>query len=57
MKTPDLFRFCFIAVAWLFLVFLLLRSVEKITLYTIFVVVASGIICLVPLYKKYTKRH
>lgn len=57
MKTPDLLRFCFIAVAWLFLVFLLLRSVEKITLYTLFVVVASGIICLVPLYKKYTKRH
>ncbi len=56
MKTPDLLRFCFIAAAWLLLVVLLLRSTREITLYTLFVVVASGIICLVPLYKKYTRR-
>jgi len=56
MKTPDLVRFCFIAAAWMLLVVLLLRSTQKITLYTLFVVAASGIICLVPLYKKYTKR-
>lgn len=57
MKTTDLIRFFIIMGLWLVLVVWLLLASEKITLYSLFVVVASGIIILVPLYKKYTKQH
>lgn len=57
MKTADMFRFFFIMAIWLVLVVWILLATKPITLYTIFVVVASGIIILVPLYKKYTKKN
>lgn len=55
MKTPHIIRLCFIAALWIAISTLLITSAEKITLYTIFVIVASGIVVFVPLYKKYRR--
>ena len=54
MDTPTLIRFGFIALLWLALVWLVLVS-QPITLWTIFIVVVSGIVVWVPLYKKYIR--
>lgn len=56
MKTGNLIRFICFFIAWFMLAVWLLRSTPKITLLTIFWIVASGIIILAPLYKKYTKK-
>lgn len=56
MKTGNLIRFICFFIAWLLLAVWMLRLTEKITLLTIFWIIASGIIILVPLYKKYTKQ-
>ncbi len=42
---------------WLVLVVLYLLTVPKVTLLSLFWVVASGIIIFVPLYKKFTKKQ
>lgn len=42
---------------WLVLVVLFIWSVPKLTLLSLFWVVASGIIIFVPLYKKFTKKQ
>ena len=42
---------------WLVLVVLYLLTVPKVTLLSLFCVVASGIIIFVPLYKKFTKKQ
>lgn len=55
MKTPHIIRLCFIAALWIAISTLLITSAEKITLYTIFVIIASGIVVFVPLYKKYRR--
>lgn len=48
--------FTIVALAWVALVVMLLVN-GGVTLYNIFVVVASGIIVLVPMYKKYVKKN
>lgn len=54
MKTSVIIRFAILAVIWLALgVTVLVRG--GVTLYNIFVVVASAIIIFVPMYKKYVK--
>lgn len=55
MTTPQIIRLCFIAALWIAISVLLIVTSVKITLYTIFVIVASGIVVFVPLYKKYRR--
>lgn len=57
MKTSDLIIFFFFMALWLVLVVLYLLTVPKVTLLSLFWVVASGIIIFVPLYKKFTKKQ
>lgn len=55
---PDptvIIRFVILGLLWLALVIMLLVRTPQINLYTIFVIIASGIIVFVPLYKKYIK--
>ena len=54
METTTKIRFVFLAALWLVLCYLVLTS-QPITLWTLFVIVASGIVVWVPLYKKYVK--
>ncbi len=54
MRASVIIRFAILFVLWAMLAgYILLHS--KITLYTIFVIVASAIIIFVPMYKKYVK--
>lgn len=55
METSTVIRFAFIAALWLLLCYIVVASQPRITLYTVFVIAASGIIVWVPLYKKYIK--
>lgn len=55
MKGTQLFRFACIAALWVLLCYFVLRLTPQITFMTVFMIVASGIIVFVPLYKKYIK--
>lgn len=59
MKGAVIFRMACIAVLWILIcvwyVDMLVKSNTGITLRTLFPIVASGIIIIVPLYKKYFK--
>lgn len=56
MTTSTVIRFVILGIIWLGLVvYILLNS--TITLYTIFVCIASWIIIFVPMYKKYVKKQ
>ena len=55
MKTSTIIRFAILGLLWFGLVGYILVHTPKITLYTIFVIVASAIIIFVPMYKKYVK--
>lgn len=54
MRTTVIIRFAFLLSLWLLLCYLLI-SQRALTLWTLFVIIASGIIIFVPLYKKYVK--
>lgn len=54
MDTPTLIRFVFIGLLWLALCYILVAS-QPFSLRVALVIVASGIIVWVPLYKKYLK--
>lgn len=54
MKGAILVRFICVLLLWLLLCFLLL-SQRTFTLWTLFVIIASGIIIFVPLYKKHIR--
>lgn len=54
MKGTILVRFICVLSLWLLLCYLLL-SQRTFTLWTLFVIIASGIIIFVPLYKKYIR--
>ncbi|MBR4219285.1 MAG: hypothetical protein IKR71_09635 [Bacteroidales bacterium] len=56
MKQGDVIRFVCILLLWVFLCWLVLTR-AKLTLMTLFSIVASGIIVFVPLYKKYYKHR
>ena len=56
MNTGNFVRFGILGVLWLGLVIYILTHAQ-ITLYTIFVCVASWIIIFVPMYKKYVKKE
>ena len=51
MDTSTKIRFGFIAVLWLLLCYMVVAS-QPFTLWVAFVIVASGIVVWVPLYKK-----
>ncbi len=54
MDTSTKIRFGFIAVLWLLLCYMVVAS-QPFTLWVAFVIIASGIVVWVPLYKKYIK--
>lgn len=56
MTTANIIRFTILGILWLLLVGYLV-SHAKLTLYLIFVIVASAIIIFVPVYKKYVKNN
>lgn len=55
MTNSHKFRFACLLILWLALCFLLVTS-RPFTLWVAFVIVASGIVVFVPLYKKYMKK-
>lgn len=54
MTAGQKFRFACLATLWVMLCYLVIAR-RGVSFYTIFVVVASGIVVFVPLYKKYIK--
>lgn len=57
MTASQKIRFIFILALWLILCYIVVASQPRVTLYTIFVVIASGIVVWVPLYKKYIRKN
>ncbi len=57
MKTSVILRFVILGALWLLLVYAMVKSTPTFTLYQAFVIVASGIIVFVPLYKKYVRNN
>lgn len=55
MSAATRFRMICILLLWLMLCWILIVQSPRITFQTIFVIVASGIIVFVPLYKKHLK--
>ena len=55
MKASVIARFIVIGLLWAVVCAMLLVRTEQITLYTIFVIGASGVVVFVPMYKKYVK--
>lgn len=56
MKTSHIIGLVVLALLYLVLVWIILTRAGGITLYNLFLVVASGIIIFVPLYKKYIRK-
>ncbi|MCI5783054.1 MAG: hypothetical protein MR030_01605 [Bacteroidales bacterium] len=57
MTGSEIFRFACIALLWVLLVVYILMNTPQITLWIILMIVFSGIIVFVPLYKKYKREH
>lgn len=57
MKTSVIIRFAVVALLWLWLVGMILTRTRQVTLFLIFMLIASGIIVFVPMYKKYVKKN
>ncbi|MDE6134655.1 MAG: hypothetical protein K2F79_03675 [Muribaculaceae bacterium] len=55
MKTSVIIRFLILGLLWLGLVGYILTH-TRLTLYIAFVIIASGIIVFVPMYKKYVRK-
>lgn len=55
MKTSVIIRFVILGLLWSGLVAIILVRAPRVTLYHIFVIIASAIIIFVPVYKKYVK--
>lgn len=56
MKGSEIFRFTCLVLLWLIACFFVVTS-QPFSLRVAFVIVASGIIVFVPIYKKYRKRN
>ncbi|MDE6264180.1 MAG: hypothetical protein K2M11_03450 [Paramuribaculum sp.] len=54
LRGQDIFRLCCITLLWLALCYLVV-STQRFNLRVAFILVASGIIVFVPLYKKYVR--
>lgn len=55
MRGTDIFRFVCIALLWVVLCVIMIAS-QPFTLRVAFILVASGIVVFVPLYKKYVRK-
>lgn len=55
MKGSSWIRLIIIGAIWLWLCGMIIVRAQPVTLWTIFVIIASGIIVFVPLYKKYKR--
>lgn len=56
MKGADIFRFACIVLLWLAACYFVVAS-QPFSLRVAFVIIASGIIVFVPIYKKYRKKN
>lgn len=56
MKGYRIFRLACLTLLWLLLCYLMVVS-QKFTLRVAFIIIASGIVVFVPLYKKYLKTN
>ncbi len=54
LDTPTAIRFVFLAILWIVLCFLVVAT-QPFSFRVLFIIVASGIVVWVPLYKKYIK--
>lgn len=54
MKGYMIFRFTCLALLWLFLCYLMI-SAQGFTAWTMFIIIVSGIVVFVPIYKKYIR--
>lgn len=54
MKTSVIIRFIFIAILWLILCYLMIKG-RGFNFWTLFVMMTSGVVVFVPLYKKYVR--
>lgn len=57
LKSTDILRLIFITLLWLVLCYMLVVTSKPLTLRTLFIIVASGIVVFVPLYKKYVRNN
>ncbi len=57
MNNATRFRMICIAALWLILCYLLIVGQREFTLKPLFIIIASGIVVFVPLYKKYKKEN
>jgi hypothetical protein len=55
MSTSTIIRFIILGILWLGLVGYILTYAARIDFFTIFAIIASGVIIFVPMYKKYVK--
>lgn len=55
MTGTQIFRMTCLTLLWLALCYMVVSRSPEITLWTIFVIVCSGIVVFVPLYKKYIR--
>lgn len=55
MDKATMFRFCCIVLLWLALCYIMVVS-QPFTLKVLFIIIASGIVVFVPLYKKHIKK-
>ncbi|MBD5191495.1 MAG: hypothetical protein HDS58_02985 [Barnesiella sp.] len=55
MTGTQIFRFSCLTILWLALCYLVISQSPEITLWTIFVIICSGIVVFVPLYKRYIR--
>lgn len=56
MKPSVILRFAILGLLWMGLSGYIILNTPRVTLYTLFVVLASAIIIFVPVYKKYVKQ-
>lgn len=54
-NISNIIRFTILGILWVLLAGYILLHTKQITLYTVFIIVASWIIIFVPMYKKYVK--
>ena len=54
-NISNIIRFTILGILWVLLAAYILINSRPVTLYTIFILVASWIIIFVPMYKKYVK--
>ncbi|MEG1573735.1 MAG: hypothetical protein RR293_02515 [Bacteroidales bacterium] len=57
MRKLTTFNICCITLLWLFLCYMLIKGYGGLTIKGAFIIITSGIIVFVPIYKKYRKER